>query len=69
MSTIVNMVVLSKQTFSLFITSPLLNNIVETRMNDIVETRMNDIVGPKMLLTHDNNVVQALFRQQPCNSL
>ena len=46
---------------SLFITSPLLNNIIETRMNDIA--------GPTMLLTHDNNVVQALFRQQPCNSL
>ena len=40
------------------VVSSLLNNIVETML------KLNN-----MLLTHDNNVVQALFRQQPCNIL
>ena len=42
----------------------MLNNIVETLLNNVVETLLNNIVGPTMLLTHDNNVVRALFRQR-----
>ena len=51
------------------IVETMLNNIVETRTNNIVETRTNNIVGPKMLFTHNNNVVEALFRQQPRDNL
>ena len=52
---------LFQQSWSTFVASSSLNNIVKTKMNSIV--------GPTILLTHDKNVVQALFRQQPCNSL
>ena len=37
-------------------------------LNNIVETILRNILGPTMLLTHDNNVVQALSREQPCNN-
>ena len=33
------------------------------------ETMLNSIVGSTMLSTHNNNVVQALFRWQPWNNL
>ena len=47
-----------------------MNNLVTSSLpNNIVETILNNIIGPTMLLTHDNNVVQALFRQQPCDNL
>ena len=47
-----------------------MNNLVTSSLlNNIVEAMLNNIVGPTMLLTHDNNVVQALFKQQPCNNV
>ena len=60
MSTIVNIVVLYQYKFP-----PVSNSHAHAGItfllhhNNIVETRMNNIVGPTMLLTHDNNVVQA----------
>ena len=41
----------------------ILNLILTLRLT--LKTMLNNIVGPTKLLTHDNNVVQALFRQQP----
>ena len=38
-------------------------------LNNIVETLLDNIAGPTMLLLmRDNNIVQALFRQQLCNT-
>ena len=52
------------------IVETMLNNIVETVLSNIVgPTILNNIVGPTMLFTHDNNVVQTLFRQQPWKQL
>ena len=38
---------------------------------NIVKTMLNNIVGPTLtiLLTHDNNIVQALVKQQLCNHM
>ena len=38
-------------------------------LNNIVETMLNNIVGPTMLLAHDNNVIQALFREKNLQQL
>ena len=66
MSMIVNMLVLSIHNISQFPTA--MNNLVASSLlNNIVKTMLNNIVGPIMLLTHGNNVIQALFRQQRCN--
>ena len=46
----------------------LLNKIEQLKQFRI-ETILNDIVGPTMLLTRDNNVVETLSREQPCNNL
>ena len=45
------------------------DHVASSLLNNILETMMNNIVGPTMLLMHDNNIVQALSRQQPCNNL
>ena len=53
------MIVVSVQTF-----------LVPTAMiNLVASSLLNNIVGSTVMLTHDNNVVQELFRQQPCSSL
>ena len=47
-----------------------MNNLVASSLlNNIVETMLNNIVGPTMLLAHDNNVIQVLHKQRPCNNL
>ena len=67
MSTTVNMVVLSNTNF------PVSNSHEQPRCFIIAQqycwNNAEQNVGPTMLLTHANNVVQALFRQQSCDNL
>ena len=57
-STIVNMLVLSIQKFPVPAT---MNNLVASSL-------LNNIDGSTMLLTHDNNGVQTLFKQHPATT-
>ena len=60
-----NMIVLSKVNFAC-IQRPWATLLLHPCLNDIViQTVLNIIVGLTMLITHDNNVVHTLLRQQP----